>query len=97
MNKAIQEKGLGVFFTDLYKANIEQLKFGASEYINSMRESALQNFANIGIPTKKVEKYKYTSLEPFFKKTFNYHFQPQNIEFNYKDFKTNFKNETLSA
>ena len=58
MNKTIQDSGLGVFFADLYKKNIDQIKTGASDYINNVRENALQNFVNIGIPTKKVEKYK---------------------------------------
>ena len=85
MNNTIQDNGLSEFFNDLYKANLNQLKTGISDYVNTIRESALKNFSTIGIPSRKIEQYKYTSLEPFFKKTFNYHFQPQNIEFNVGD------------
>ncbi len=85
MGNVAQDNGSGLFFKDLFKANKDQLKLGSSDYINKLRDNAMQTFETLGIPNRKIEKYKYTSLEPFFNKTFNYHFQPQNITFNFED------------
>jgi len=85
MGKIAQDNGSDVFFQDLYKANLDQLRLGTSDFINSVRENAMQNFEHLGIPSKKIEKYKYTGLEPYFKKTFNFHFRPQSIAFNFED------------
>ena len=81
----VQNDGLEIFFKDLYKDNLNQLQLGTSDFVNRIREEALNNFETLGIPDKKVENYKYTSLEPFFKKAFSYHFNPQNIEFSLED------------
>jgi Fe-S cluster assembly protein SufD len=84
-NNIINTNGSGAFFKDLYKANLDQLRVGYPDYVNAVRENAMRNFELLGIPNKKVEKYKYTNLEPFFSKTFNYHFSPKTITFNFDD------------
>ena len=38
--------------------------------IHDIRSEALQNFEKLGFPTKKLEEWKYTSLNCRFKKRF---------------------------
>jgi Fe-S cluster assembly protein SufD len=72
-------------YTDFFYENLEHLKNGLPEYINDKREAAIQSFQEKGFPHKKVEKYKYTDMNPAFEKQYRTYIQPKKIDFNLDD------------
>jgi Fe-S cluster assembly protein SufD len=72
-------------YTDFFYENLEHLKNGLPEYINDKREAAIQSFQEKGFPNKKVEKYKYTDMNPAFEKQYRTYIQPKKIDFNLDD------------
>ena len=75
---------------DLYTANREVLSSGMHEKVNRMRQPALEHFSRMGIPSSKVENYKYTNLQPFFRPEYKQVFSRNELP---KDLSTNFKCE----
>jgi Fe-S cluster assembly protein SufD len=63
-------------FLDLYKKNIDKINGVSAPYLNSFREEAIQRYNKLGIPTRKNEAYKYTSLDGFFKQDYETYFIP---------------------
>jgi Fe-S cluster assembly protein SufD len=63
-------------YSDLYNENISKITDISTPYINSFRESAINKYRELGIPTKKNEAYKYTNLDLFFKHDFRNYFMP---------------------
>ncbi|MEF8809434.1 MAG: Fe-S cluster assembly protein SufD [Bacteroidales bacterium] len=72
-------------YTDYFYKNLEYLKDGLPTYINDNREKAIQNFQKNGFPHNKIEKYKYTDLNPAFEKNYRSYIQPKKIDFNLDD------------
>lgn len=72
-------------YTDYFYKNMEYLKDGLPTYINDKREKAIQNFQKNGFPHNKIEKYKYTDLNPAFEKNYRSYIQPKKIDFNLDD------------
>jgi len=58
-------------FQDLYNSGKELLEKGVHPVMNTAREMAFKSFLEGGIPTKKVEDYKYTDLSKLFEKDYN--------------------------
>ena len=50
----------------LYEENRELICRHSANVMNAMREQAFEDFKRIGIPTKKVEHYKYTDMQALF-------------------------------
>lgn len=69
MNIACRITNLQEEYTQLFNANRALLQAGAPDAFNKLREKAIEVFASKGIPSNKVEAYKYTNLQPFFKGT----------------------------
>ena len=72
-------------FSDFFYKNLETLKDGLPDHINDKREAAMECFQQKGIPTKKVEDYKYTDLNPAFERDYRTYIQPKNIDFDLND------------
>jgi len=72
-------------FTELFHNNLSTLNEGLPDFINDYREPALENFRRLGIPTKKVEQYKYTDFSNVFSKEYRHYLQPKSIDFNLED------------
>lgn len=64
-------------YVNLYMANMDLLREGVSDTINKHRSSAIESFNLLGIPTKKVEKYKYTNLADAFAQELEKYFAPK--------------------
>ncbi len=75
-NAEITEK-----YLNLYHNNIDKISGASSSYLNSFREEALGKFSELGIPTKKDEAYKYTSLNLFFDHDYSSYFIPEVSDF----------------
>ena len=77
-------------FIDLYINNLELLKDCAADFVNNARSEAIESFKILGVPDKKIEKYKYTDLKTAFDKEFEVYFTPHKIMFSSDDiFKCN--------
>lgn len=68
-------------YIELYEENIAKICGNSSPYINSFREPAFEKFREIGIPTKKIEAYKYTNLNIFFDHDYRNYFMPVTSDF----------------
>lgn len=70
----------------LYRDNNEILSGQDAPLIHDHRLAALENFATLGIPTRKNEDYKYTNLEPYLTDNeYAYELAPMNYEANLDD------------
>src|SRR5665647_100659 len=52
--------------SDFYEANLRKIGEGLPDWINNSRQSALDAFQRMGIPSFKTENYKYTDLTRLF-------------------------------
>jgi Fe-S cluster assembly protein SufD len=68
-------------FLELYLGNLKGILAGASPYINSFREPALEKFRELGIPTRKNEAYKYTNIEALFNYDYKSYLNPAKEDF----------------
>ncbi len=53
-----------------FELNKETLNQGSAPLLNQLRETAIERFAEFGIPDLKTEDYKYTNLRPAFEKSY---------------------------
>ncbi len=68
-------------FTRLFNENRDAIFSGSSEYVNTIRNKALEEFVRAGLPERKNEKYKYTPVNEYFSKDLQHNFSPKKIEF----------------
>jgi Fe-S cluster assembly protein SufD len=68
-------------YLKLFGDNIEKISGNSTPYLNSFREKAFGKFSELGIPTKKDENYKYTSLNLFFDHDYASYFIPEASDF----------------
>ncbi len=64
----------------IFEDNYDVLISSSSDIVNRYRQQAIEIFRKTGIPVHRSEDYKYTNLEPFFKKGFKTRFAPDNIK-----------------
>ncbi|HOK60409.1 MAG: Fe-S cluster assembly protein SufD [Tenuifilum sp.] len=69
----------------LYQNNLKLITEGSADILNRHREQAMQHFRELGIPSQKNEKYKYSRIEPLFAHEYQKHFAPKRIAFNVDD------------
>lgn len=82
-----KEKNIEIIndYLNLFKDNSKLIFDSTPAFINEIRKQALHNFEDTGIPSKTLENYKYTNLEPYFKNTYSKHFAPRKIDFDIND------------
>jgi len=68
-------------YLKLYDENIGKVMDRSSDHLNSFRQEALRKFAELGIPTKKNEAYKYTNLNTFFDQDYSTYLIPVESDF----------------
>jgi Fe-S cluster assembly protein SufD len=68
-------------YTDLYSSNIEKIQARSTPFINSFREPAIKKFMSLGLPGKKLEAYRYTNLDLFFRHEYKSYFLPESRDF----------------
>ena len=57
-------------YVDLYSQTKELLNNHSSSLLNGKREKAIQDFESLGLPTQKLEDFKYTNVEKYFEPNF---------------------------
>jgi Fe-S cluster assembly protein SufD len=85
MNPEIKTIDTKELFTRLYDENLGEIFAGSSDYVNSVRNRAIENFKTSGLPGKKDEKYRHTPINEYFSKALQNNFSPKNIEFEIND------------
>ncbi|MDA3928428.1 MAG: Fe-S cluster assembly protein SufD [Prolixibacteraceae bacterium] len=56
---------------DLFTKNQSIYNEGCPDFMNKLRDEAIDKFKNVGIPSRKNEDYKYTDLRPVFQNDFS--------------------------
>ncbi len=70
---------------DLYKDNREKIFSSSPDFVNEIRNEALQEFSRIKLPGKKSEAYKYMNIEKLLNKNVRYALEPKTVEFEIED------------
>ncbi len=68
--------GKDVSLTGLFEEQHAHIDARSATVLNNFREEALQAFRELGIPSNKMENYKYTNLQPLFSGDFTVNFEP---------------------
>ena len=71
MNVACRIVDLQEEYIKLFNDQLPLIQSGSPEKMNSLRKEAIKIFEEKGIPSNKVEAYKYTNLQPYFKGSLN--------------------------
>lgn len=80
MNVACRIIDLQEEYIKLFNEQLPLIQSGAPDKMNSLREQAIQIFKDKGIPSNKVEDYKYTNLQPYFKGNLNVAFTNESAQ-----------------
>ncbi len=83
MDVLTEKTDLSLKYTAHYNDIKDELQQSAPEVLNAPRKQALRDFVTQGIPTRKVENYKYTNLQPVFMPDYEFFHHPQAEEENY--------------
>jgi Fe-S cluster assembly protein SufD len=83
-------------FAQEYEALKLRLKAQAPMWLTQIRDEAIFKFKSLGIPTRKNENWKYTSLEKVFEKEYKINTPPSNIQI-YSDQFSEFQIDDLES
>ena len=53
-------------YIDLYRNTREQICAHSADALNAVRDAAFADFERLGFPSRKVERYKYTTIDKLF-------------------------------
>lgn len=67
-------------YTELYDEVKELLQKQSCKALNAQREKAMETFRRLGLPTKKVERYRYTDVEESFAPNYGLSLAPLTIK-----------------
>lgn len=67
-------------YTELYEEVKELLEKQSCKALNSVREEAFSVFKSLGLPTRKVERYRYTDVEKAFEPNYGLSLAPLTIK-----------------
>lgn len=86
MNNVIKNIiGKDISLTELFEENRSAIDMHSSAVLNSLRDEAFDAFQELGIPSNKVENYKYTNLQPLFSGDFTFSLKPETLTDNLED------------
>ncbi|WP_462317376.1 Fe-S cluster assembly protein SufD [Marinilabilia sp.] len=77
--------GKDISIGELFEERRSQIESHSAAVLNGFRDEAYDAFQETGIPSNKVENYKYTNLQPHFKGDFNFSTAPGELEQNVED------------
>ncbi|OFX88169.1 MAG: Fe-S cluster assembly protein SufD [Bacteroidetes bacterium GWF2_33_16] len=85
MSTEIVNTDIKIKLLDLFQENLSVIKNDSPDYINKIREKAIELFSKLGFPDKKNENYKYTDVKKEFDNGYKTYLSPKNIKFEIKD------------
>lgn len=77
--------GKDVSLVELFEENRSEIESHSSPVLNNLRDEAFDAFQELGIPSNKVENYKYTNLQPLFNGDFTFSVKPEILTENLED------------
>jgi Fe-S cluster assembly protein SufD len=72
-------------YIDLFKSKEDLLEQASPSFMMNIREEAIHEFGLTGLPDRKSEMYKYTSLQKLFQPGYTMQLRPSNVEFRVED------------
>jgi Fe-S cluster assembly protein SufD len=72
-------------YIELFKAKEDLLEKASPSFMMNIREDAIHEFGLTGLPDRKDEMYKYTSLQKLFEPGYTMQLQPSNVDFSVED------------
>ena len=72
-------------YIELFKTKEELLEKASPSFMMNIREDAIHEFGLTGLPDRKDELYKYTSLQKLFEPGYTMQLQPSNVDFSVED------------
>lgn len=72
-------------YIELFKAKEDLLEKASPSFMMNIREEAIHEFGLTGLPDRKDEMYKYTSLQKLFEPGYMMQLQPSNVDFSVED------------
>lgn len=66
---------------ELYQTNLNSIRSGSAPLLNQHRDEAIRNFGVLGLPTTKIEEYKYSRIDKIFEHQYEKHFAPKRVDF----------------
>ena len=72
-------------YIELFKAKEDLLEKASPSFMMNIREEAIHEFGLKGLPDRKDELYKYTSLQKLFEPGYTMQLQPSNVDFSVED------------
>ena len=77
--------GRDVTLDGLFEENRSLIEGNSSSVMNALRSDAFEAFRRLGIPSNKVEDYKYTNLQPLFSGDYSLSLTPDTLVENVED------------
>ena len=72
-------------YIELFKEKETILEKDSPLFMREIRQDAMDRFSKTGIPDRKSELYKYTSLQKMFEPKYTMQFQPSKVDFKVED------------
>jgi len=72
-------------YIELFKENSNIIEKASPSFMREIREDAMDQFSKTGIPDRKSELYKYTSLQKLFEPDYSMLLQPSKVDFKVED------------
>ena len=72
-------------YIDLFRKNEKILEKASPSFMKGIRQDAMEHFSKTGLPDKKSELYKYTSIQKIFEPDYSLQFYPSKVNFKVED------------
>lgn len=72
-------------YIDLFRKNEKILEKASPSFMKGIRQDAMEHFSKTGLPDKKNELYKYTSIQKIFEPDYSLQFYPSKVNFKVED------------
>jgi Fe-S cluster assembly protein SufD len=72
-------------YIEIFKENESLLENASPSFMKEIRQDAMDRFSKAGIPDRKNELYRYTSLQKIFEPKYTMQFQPSKVDFRVED------------
>lgn len=84
-------------YIDLYRECREQICAHSADVLNAVRDEAFNSFERLGFPSRKVERYKYTTIDKLFEPNYGLNINRLEVQVDpYKAFRCDVPNLSTS-
>ena len=72
-------------YIELFRENEKILEKASPSFMKGIRQDAMEHFSKTGLPDRKSELYKYTSIQKIFEPDYSLQFHPSKVDFKVED------------